>query len=347
MAADGARLQTAAMAIGGEISFDPRIALTRDAALNLQPPGLWSPNSQCRMVQTADGWIAVNLAREEDRATVPAWLGCALGDEVWSAVIERARQRTCEELLAQAHLLGMPVAREGEASLPFRPEPAETCLELRRAGLSVVAQSAKEESSPSTSSGRTERVFTAIDLSALWAGPYCGGLLAASGIAVTKIESPTRPDPTAHITPDLDARLNGCKRRLTMPLTYPALSDHIAASTILITSARPHALARLGLTPGVLFALNPRLIWVAITAYGWTGEDALRVGFGDDAAAAGGLVDWIDEAPHFIGDALADPLTGLSAAIAALQALAEGRSGLIDITLARTAAHYARLIARP
>jgi crotonobetainyl-CoA:carnitine CoA-transferase CaiB-like acyl-CoA transferase len=95
------------------------------------------------------------------------------------------------------------------------------------------------------------------------------------------------------------------------------------------------------LTPEALFARNPALLWIAITAHGFTGPDAMRVGFGDDCAAAGGLIGWIDGQPHFLGDALADPLTGLHAARLALECLAEGQGGLLDVALAPTAARFA------
>lgn len=65
-------------------------------------------------------------------------------------------------------------------------------------------------------------------------------------------------------------------------------------------------------------------------------------GIGDDAAAAGGLVNWkLDKHPVFVGDALADPLTGLVAALAGFQAIVEGGGVLIDAALARTAAGVA------
>ena len=67
----------------------------------------------------------------------------------------------------------------------------------------------------------------------------------------------------------------------------------------------------------------------------------MRVGFGDDCAAAGGLVAWHGGHPRFIGDALADPLTGLRAARLALEYLAAGPCGLIDVALAATAADVA------
>jgi crotonobetainyl-CoA:carnitine CoA-transferase CaiB-like acyl-CoA transferase len=49
----------------------------------------------------------------------------------------------------------------------------------------------------------------------------------------------------------------------------------------------------------------------------------------------------VEGAPHFAGDALADPLTGLCAAAAAMEALAAGQAGRIDAALAPTAAYFA------
>ncbi len=126
-----------------------------------------------------------------------------------------------------------------------------------------------------------------------------------------------------------------------MALDTAGLRALIADARVLITSGRPHALAKLGLDKQRLFAINPGLLWVAITAHGWRGDAAMRVGFGDDCAAAGGLVGWSDGAPRFLGDALADPLTGLTAATLALEALRAGQRGLLDVSLARTAASFA------
>jgi hypothetical protein len=59
------------------------------------------------------------------------------------------------------------------------------------------------------------------------------------------------------------------------------------------------------------------------------------VAFGDDAAVAGGLVSWeAEHVPAFCGDAMADPVTGLSAAAAAFEALARGGGELLDVSMA-------------
>lgn len=298
----------------------------RAGHLTLGAPGRRSANRACRLVRAADGWIAVNLAREEDRELTPAWLEGRMGAEPWAAVERHARTRTRADLLARADLLGLPVGGVGEVAgegleAPRLPRAAGA---VRRGPLKVV------------------------DLSALWAGPMCGAILAAMGASVIKVESTRRPDPTRTATPEFFRRLNGAKADLALDLTTPEghvrLGALIAAADVLITGVRPRGLASLGLTEAGVFAANPGLVWVAVTGYGWTGPAASRVAFGDDAAAAGGLVRWTPGGePRFLGDALADPVTGLAAAAGALTAL-DARGGVVvDAALARCAAGAAQV----
>jgi crotonobetainyl-CoA:carnitine CoA-transferase CaiB-like acyl-CoA transferase len=269
------------------------------------------------MVKCRNGWMAVSLAREEDRELIPAWTKSDFGDDPWEAIMDAAAKRDTSAMVEAATELHMPVARIGEAE-PLAAPALQPCK--ARDGIIV-------------------------DLSALWAGPYCGALLADAGHAVVKVESDARPDPTRLHTPRLDARLNGDKRRVSADIDGAELLAMIGEARVLITSARPHALARLGLDEEHLFRINPDLLWIAITAHGWRGEAAMRVGFGDDCAAAGGLVRWDADTPQFIGDALADPLTGMTAATLALEALAGQQGGVIDVSLARTAATFAKAMA--
>jgi hypothetical protein len=301
----------------GQVCFDPAQALERGSEINLTPAGLRSPNGHCRLIRTSDAWIAVSLARQEDIELVPAWTGTALDAEPWESIIAAAAKRTAQNIVAAAVELHLPAARVGEAA--------------------VLSSSRLSDGGAKTGA--------ILDFSALWAGPYCGGLLAEAGHRVIKIESPDRPDPTAQHLPRFDARLNGQKERRRMALDADLLLPRIDNARAIITSARPHALARLGLDEDRVFARNPGLLWIAITAHGWRGDAAMRVGFGDDCAAAGGLLQWDDGGPKFIGDALADPLTGMTAATLALEALEAGNAGLLDVSLARTAATFARAMA--
>jgi crotonobetainyl-CoA:carnitine CoA-transferase CaiB-like acyl-CoA transferase len=189
-----------------------------------------------------------------------------------------------------------------------------------------------------------------VDLSSLWAGPLCGAVLAGLGAAVTKVESRRRPDPGRSSTPEFFRRLNGAKAELALDFAQAAdrerLRRMVLEADVVITSARPRAFDALGLAPAGIFAERPDLVWAAISGYGFTGDQADRVAFGDDAAAAGGLVSWTARgAPRFLGDALADTLTGLAAAAGVLRALRAGGGALVDAALARTAAGAAAEIA--
>lgn len=312
------RISDQAAALGWRGAFDLTGLTDRSGDLDLGAPGLVSPNGSCRLVRAADGWLAVNLPRPDDLDLVPAWLDGGSAE----ALDEMAARRPWRALVAGARELGLPVAGVGEIAASGAAAPL---LPAGRPG------------------PRPQATVRVLDLSTLWAGPLCGAVLAAYGADVVKVESTRRPDPGRAATPDFFRRLNGAKADLALDFTdadgRARLGEMILAADVVITSARPRAFAQMGLAPAALFAQRPSLVWVAVTGYGWTGEAAERVAFGDDAAAAGGLVRWMpDGAPNFLGDALADPLTGLSAAAGALQGLALGGGVIVDAALARTAA---------
>ncbi len=260
------------------------------------------------MIECTDGWIALNLARDEDVEVIPALTGRS--GEPWACVEAEASKGSAETLRDRAVELQLPVALVGES--PSQPLAAIGCK----------------------APGKV------VDLSALWAGPLCAGLLVRAGAEVLRIESLGRPDPTPVSSPRLDAMINSGKARLPLDLRTDAgrarLLAEVASADVLVTSARAAALDRLGLAPEAY----PHLTWVAITAHGFAGHGAARVGFGDDCAAAGGLVRWQGREPRFFGDAIADPLTGLEAARAVLS----GQGGLIDMAMARVARAYADAI---
>jgi crotonobetainyl-CoA:carnitine CoA-transferase CaiB-like acyl-CoA transferase len=257
-------------------------------------------------MRVEDGWIALNLARTSDRALLPALRGG-----------RRLRDQSARALVETAQLLGLPLASVGET----------------RAG---------SLSPPTVAMGRAAGPrgnWRVVDLSSLWAGPLCAAILAEAGAHVTRVESRARPDPTRRTMPALDRRLNGGKRHVVLDFAdRAALLAAVMDADIVVTSARRRAFEQLGCAPEVVFSAKPGLIWVAISGHGWQGDAADRVAFGDDAAAAGGLVNWHRGQPHFAGDALADPLTGLAAAAAALEAMEAGGGVLIDAAMARVAA---------
>lgn len=315
--------------LGTRVEIDAAALLDRSADGVRATPGIASANGSCRLVATLDGWIAINLARESDRSALPAWIGPHDESAAWAAIEVAAAGRASEEMVREARLLGLPVANVGEVHAPS----ADARLVMR--------------GTPNL----RRRTLDVVDLTSMWAGPLCGDFLAQMGARVTKIESRARPDGVRLGSPALHARLNA--RKLQVVIDFAAkprlawLRDRILTADIILTSARPRAFAQLGITPELMFAANPGLIWVAVSGYGWTGDNADRTAFGDDAAAAGGLVDWTPEGePRFHGDAIADPLTGVAAVVGALRALEQGGGILVDAALAMVAAGVANRITR-
>ena len=311
-------VEDASAALGCGIRVDAAATLDRGGEFSLQQPGLWSANRSARMVRAADGWLAVNLPRLDDLEMLPAWLEQNVVGCPWRALTVTTRDRSCVELRDRAHLLGLPISIVGEVTPPQVPVPH------RRLGAPRIRN----------------QPLRVIDLTSMWAGPLCAALLAETGAVVTRYEAENRPDPTRDVAPHFYRRLNGAKRQIQIDFSTAGgrakLAEEIAITDVLVTSARARAFAGFGLSTDAMFARNPALVWVAITGHGWASD---RVAFGDDAAAAGGLVRWTaGGAPRFVEDAVADPLTGMAAAAATMTALADGGGVFIDAALTTTAA---------
>lgn len=325
------RIRTASSALGQPVQLDGTDALTaRVELLGLRRRGQVSCGGACHLVEAADGWLAASLSRPDDWELLAAWLGLPPGGggERWPEVHERCARLRRDEVVARGALLGLPVAALGEAAAtPERP--------------SVLARTVGRSPRP-----RGATRLRVADLSSMWAGPLCGSVLARAGAEVLKAESVTRPDGARGGPAELYELLNGAKEEVRLDLGSPGgvgrLQQLLRTVDVVIESARPRALRQLGVRAEELLA-DPAgpTVWVSITGYGREGPGANRVAFGDDAAVAGGLVGWWEQRPTFCADAIADPLTGLTAAAAALEALAAERPVLLDVAMSRVAAHFA------
>lgn len=262
--------------------------------------------SGARLLPVADGWLAVSLPRRDDWELVPAWLGV---EPSWAAVEGALRATRGVVARDGAVLLGLAVGLLGETVD------------------AIAVRATRLGEAPPMDVGDAR----VVDLSSLWAGPLCGALLADRGARVTKVESVERPD-GARATPAFFERMNRGKERVTVPLS--SFADLVRGGDVVIEASRPRALANLGVTP----ECSGARVWVSITGHG---RDANRIAFGDDAAVAGGLVRWDGDEPRFLGDAIADPCTGMVAARAVLDALASGGRWLLDVAMARVAASLA------
>jgi crotonobetainyl-CoA:carnitine CoA-transferase CaiB-like acyl-CoA transferase len=274
-----------------------------------------------RMNQTRDGgWFALTLLRPEDRDLLPALFGEADVDTASNEAIARAVARhDCDELLARGRALGLPVASADES--PASP-PVET--------LTVGSTRRREP---------THRPLV-IDLSAIWAGPLAGHFLWQAGAQVVKVESLTRPDLIRRDDIATFGRINQGKANIALDFhndaQKAALIDLIRRADIVIESSRPRALRHLGIDAESLVRDVPGLVWLTVTGHGATGDAANWAGIGNDCGVAAGLSRAMERAGGtigYVGDALPDPLTGITAAREGWAAYRSGKAQRLGFSM--------------
>ncbi|MBS0378910.1 MAG: CoA transferase [Proteobacteria bacterium] len=311
-ALSGARLLTERAALAGFTRAGPR-----------------STGGSCRLLPTLSGELAVNLARTSDWDLLPAWLEMDVPRE-WDAVAHALAGRAPEELLQRAHLLGLPVA-------PLHAQPAG-----HRRWLEEVACCG----TPREPGRAAPRV---VDLSSLWAGPLCSHLLQLGGARVIKVEGLGRPDGMRAAAYPFFDLLNAGKQSVALDFTTTAGRDTLrrllGCADIVIEGSRPRALRQLGIDAEALLAEHPGMTWVSVTGYARASAECDWVAFGDDGAVAGGLSQVLWEStgePLFCADAVADPLTGLHAALVAVVTHRAGGGWLRAVSLRDVCAHAVR-----
>jgi hypothetical protein len=290
-------------------------------------PGRTSAGGGCRMFDALDDTVALNLARPSDHELLAALfetnvLDCR-DDAAMGALIAGYRAST---LVERGRSMGLALSA-GHENL-FKGS-SDACVQITAGPPRL------------TTVRETPRV---VDLSALWAGPLAGHLLSLAGAHVVKVESRTRPDGMRG-NKEFFALLNQGKSSVVLDFKDDrdrrALLSSITESDIVIESARPRALLQLGIDAEQLVRTTPGLVWVTITGHGVAGESANWVGFGDDCAVAGGLSAALNEATGrtgFVGDAIADPLTGMRAALVAWEAWSSRRGGRFVLSMSQVVA---------
>ncbi|WP_241385000.1 CoA transferase [Rhodococcus sp. CH91] len=289
----------------GAVEVDGAALLSERAAFTgHRRAGAVSAGGACRLLPTVDGWAAVSCARPDDPLLLGALIEAEIPDDPWPAVAGWLVEHTGAELAERAEMLGI-------AAGPVAPSPAAL---------------------PAPAAPRPVDGLLVVDFSALWAGPLCAHLLGLAGARVVKVETPSRPDGARRGNPDFYRLLHSGHESVVLDphdgRQRRELAELVAAADIVIEASRPRALAGFGLDARE--AVDEGTTWISITAHGRASH---RVGFGDDIAASAGLIAYDADGPVFVGDAIADPLTGLTAAALAMSAPAGGGGMLWDIPM--------------
>jgi crotonobetainyl-CoA:carnitine CoA-transferase CaiB-like acyl-CoA transferase len=189
-----------------------------------------------------------------------------------------------------------------------------------------------------------------IDLTRVLAGPFATQSLGDLGAEILKIEPPGGGDETRRFPPFVAGEshyflgINRNKKSLVIDLSQAAGADIlrrlVATADILVENYRPGVMDRLGLGYEKLAALNPRLIYCAISGFGLTGPLSDKPSFDIVTQALTGALSINGERGHMpvkLGIPLGDMVGGIFGPMAILAALHErtqtGRGRLIDISL--------------
>ena len=206
--------------------------------------------------------------------------------------------------------------------------------------------------------------YRILDLSRIWAGPYCTKLLADMGAEVVKMESlrvydshrgPVTPAPGIAAYPDADPveepwNRNGwfnclhmSKYGITLELTHEAgrkvFEQLVSISDVVVENFRQGSLERLGYTYEVLKQIRPDIIYVSMPAFGnsgpWQGYVAYGIGQ-EQLSGMAHMTGYRDEGPMKSGINHGDPITGSHAAGVVLAALRyrkrTGKGMFIDVS---------------
>jgi crotonobetainyl-CoA:carnitine CoA-transferase CaiB-like acyl-CoA transferase len=193
-----------------------------------------------------------------------------------------------------------------------------------------------------------------LDLSRVLAGPFCGMLLADLGADVIKVEDTGAGDESRTWPPHKDGEsaaflvINRNKRDMTLDLKAPEgveiLKRMAATADVLIENFRTGTMESFGLGYDTLSAMNPRLVYCSISAFGRTGPRKDSAGYEALMQAFSGIMSITGEpdgAPLRCGVSFLDLTTGIFSAFGIVNALLHReRTGLgqrVDGSLLETA----------
>jgi crotonobetainyl-CoA:carnitine CoA-transferase CaiB-like acyl-CoA transferase len=176
-----------------------------------------------------------------------------------------------------------------------------------------------------------------VDLSQNVAGPYCTQILGDLGAEVIKVERPGKGDEARSWAPPYWGEeaatflsFNRNKRSLALDLKGPGALDIlrrlVGKADVLVQSFRARVVEELGLGYEQAKALNPRIVYCSITAYGTRGPLKDLPGYDPLMQAYGGLMSingHPGQPPARVGTSIVDMGTGMWAALGILAALRE------------------------
>jgi crotonobetainyl-CoA:carnitine CoA-transferase CaiB-like acyl-CoA transferase len=193
-----------------------------------------------------------------------------------------------------------------------------------------------------------------LDLSRVLAGPFCGMMLGDMGADVLKIEEPEGGDESRTWPPFVAGEaagylsMNRNKRNMTLNLKTSAAQDIfkklVARADVLVENFRTGTMEGFGLGYDILHAINPRLIYCAVSVFGRSGPYKDKAGYEALMQAFSGVMSITGDPagpPQRCGVSFLDLSTGMMAAYGVMNALfhreRNGTGQRIEVSLFETA----------
>jgi len=186
-----------------------------------------------------------------------------------------------------------------------------------------------------------------LDATRLLPGGFCSYLLSEYGAEVVKVEEPGKGDYMRWMPPmrdgvsPVDATLNRNKRSIAIDLKKEegkeVMRRLVRRSDVLLDGFRPGVMERLGFSFEAVGALNPRIVYCSISAFGRSSEFSRRPGHDLNFQAMSGLLGFEDP-PRMPFLQLGDLAGALYATVGILAALASRRrrATLVDVPLVQS-----------
>jgi crotonobetainyl-CoA:carnitine CoA-transferase CaiB-like acyl-CoA transferase len=188
-----------------------------------------------------------------------------------------------------------------------------------------------------------------VDLTQFFPGPMLTVMMADHGAEVVKVEPPAG-DPVRAMAPFAGthsvwfANLNRGKTSVALDLKSDAgraaLTELVRTADVFVEGFRPGVMARLGFDYAAVRAINPRIVYASVSAFGQTGELAHQPAHDMAVQALAGFLsvnDGPDGMPVVPGAPSADMAAGLTALSAILMALIgrekTGAGDYVDIAM--------------
>lgn len=193
-----------------------------------------------------------------------------------------------------------------------------------------------------------------LDLTNVLAGPFCAYQLALLGAEVIKVETPGSGDLARQLGADASLSAanmgasflaqNAGKRSLTLNLKTEAgkaiFRRLVETTDVLVENFRPGVMERLGLGYEGLKAINPRLVYCAVSGFGQDGPMRGAPAYDQIVQGLSGVMSITGDAqsaPLRVGYPVADSIGGITAAFAISSALVgrerTGVGAFLDVSM--------------